>query len=178
VKGRVKLSEGMGNNGSFGFIGLFFSDWHRWYNFIDKHAITSLGLGTHPLPHSLQVNNVDGSINSEGSITQYCNLWICQGTKTVKLGFYVTNLGSDQLILGHPWFKFFSPSINWSINQLNGEDIIIETAGFHSRTPTQICTVDFSAPTDQIEVQKLIPEQYHQHCCVFSEEAAQCFPPS
>jgi hypothetical protein len=65
------------------------------HNFINKHAVTSLGLGTHSLPHPLQVNNVDSSINSKGSITQYCNLWIRHGDKTVKLGFYVANLGSD-----------------------------------------------------------------------------------
>jgi hypothetical protein len=46
------------------------------HNFIDKQTISSLGLGTRTLPHPLQVNNVDGTINSEGSITQYCNLWI------------------------------------------------------------------------------------------------------
>jgi hypothetical protein len=46
------------------------------HNFIDKRAITSLGLGTRTLSHPLQVNNVDGTINSEGSITQFCNLWI------------------------------------------------------------------------------------------------------
>jgi hypothetical protein len=62
------------------------------HNFINKRAVSSLGLGTRSLPHPLQVNNIDGTINSEGSITQYCNLWIRQGTKTVKLGFYITNL--------------------------------------------------------------------------------------
>jgi hypothetical protein len=46
------------------------------HNFINKHAFTSLGLGTRPLPHPLQVNNVDSTINSKGSITQYGNLWI------------------------------------------------------------------------------------------------------
>jgi hypothetical protein len=99
------------------------------HNFIDKQAVTSLGLGTQTLPHPLQVNNVDGTINSKGSITQFCNLWIRQGTKVVKLGFYIANLGSDRIILGHPWFKSFNPSINWSSNQLEGEDIAIKTAG-------------------------------------------------
>jgi hypothetical protein len=46
------------------------------HNFIDKRAISSLGLGTWFLPHPLQVNNIDRTINSEGNITQYCNLWI------------------------------------------------------------------------------------------------------
>jgi hypothetical protein len=82
------------------------------HNFIDKRAVNSLGLGTRSLPHPLQVNNVDGSLNQEGSITQYCNLWIRQKDKVVKLGFYVANLGSDRIIFGHPWFKTFNPSID------------------------------------------------------------------
>jgi hypothetical protein len=56
------------------------------HNFIDKRAVNSLGLGTRSLPQPLQVNNVDGSLNREGSITQYCNLWIRQGDKVVKTG--------------------------------------------------------------------------------------------
>jgi hypothetical protein len=33
-------------------------------------------------------------------------------------------------------------------------------------------------PADQTETQQLIPPQYHRHWLVFSEQAAQCFPPS
>jgi hypothetical protein len=65
------------------------------HNFIDMQTITSLGLGTRSLPRSLQVNNVDRTTNREGNITKFCNLWICQGHKVVKLGFYIANLGSD-----------------------------------------------------------------------------------
>jgi hypothetical protein len=148
------------------------------HNFIDKRAITSLGLGTRTLPYPLQVNNVDGTINSEGSITRFCNLWIRQGDRTVKLGFYVANLGSDRIILGHPWFKSFNPSINWSSNRLEGEDIIIETAGYRSKPRARTTTIRFTPPSDQAETQRLIPAQYHQHWRVFSEEAAQRFPPS
>jgi hypothetical protein len=148
------------------------------HNFIDKQAINSLGLGTRSLPHPLQVNNVDSSLNQEGSITQYCNLWIHQGDKVIKLGFYIANLGSDCIILGHPWFKTFNPSINWSTNCLKGEDIIIETAGFRSKTKPLAPIINPSVPSDQLQMQELIPEQYHHHWRVFSEEAAQQFPPS
>jgi hypothetical protein len=104
------------------------------HNFIDSRAITVLGLGTQNLPQVLQVNNVDGTVNQAGSITQYCNLWIKQGDKTVKLGFYIANLGHDRVILGHPWFKAFNPVIDWSTNQLQGDNLIIKTAGFRSKT--------------------------------------------
>jgi hypothetical protein len=123
------------------------------HNFIDKQAINSLGLGTHSLLHPLQVNNVDSSLNEGGSITQYCNLWICQGSKVVKLGFYVANLGSDRIILGHPWFKTFNPSIDWNSNCLKEEDFSIETAGFCSKTKPLTCTITPSNPSDQIQMQ-------------------------
>jgi hypothetical protein len=82
----------------------------------------------------------------KGSITQYCNLWIRQGTKVVKLGFYVANLGSNCIILGHPWFKSFNPSINWSTNQLDGEDIVIETAGYRTKSKPQTAAIHFTPP--------------------------------
>ena len=104
------------------------------HNFIDTRTVTSLGLGTRNLPHTLQVNNVDGTINQARSIMQYCNLWVRRSDKMVKLGFYVANLGHDRIILGHPWFKAFNLSIDWTTNQLPGEDMVIETAGYRSKT--------------------------------------------
>jgi hypothetical protein len=144
------------------------------HDFIDSRAITTLGLGTRTLPQTLQVTNVDGTVNQAGSITQYCNLWISRGDKTVKLGFYVANLGQDRIILGHPWFKVFNPIINWSTNQLWGEDIVIETAGFRSKTQLRTMAVI----DDRDQVLPLIPQQYHAHWQVFSEKAVQHFPPS
>jgi hypothetical protein len=100
------------------------------HNFVDKRAIQSLGLGTQILPHALQINNVDGTINKERAVTEYCNLWVQQGKHTMKMGFYIANLGCDHVILGHPWFKAFNLTIDWTINQLTEPDICIQTAGY------------------------------------------------
>ena len=100
------------------------------HNFIDKRAVEKLTLRTKVLPQKLQVNNVDGTLNQEGDITQYCNLWISRGSEAVKMGFYIANLGKDQLILGHPWFKIFNPTIDWTTNQLLGPDVTIQMAGY------------------------------------------------
>jgi hypothetical protein len=70
------------------------------------------------------------------------------------LGFYVANLGSDRIILGHPWFKSFNPSINWSPNQLEGEDIILETAGYRAKSKPQAATIHFTPPSDQLKTQQ------------------------
>jgi hypothetical protein len=138
--------------------------------------VKSLGLGTRLLKQPLHVSNIDGTLNRSGDITHFCNLWLQRENTVIKLGFYIANLGRDRIILGHPWFKAFNPVIDWKTNQLTGPDVIIETAGF--RTKAQINSILLRPPGDQSEVEKLIPPQYHRHWKVFSEEAAQRFPPS
>jgi Retroviral aspartyl protease len=103
------------------------------HNFIDRCAVEKIGLGVQNLKQPRLVNNVDGTLNQEGSITQYCNLWVKQGSTKAKLGFYIANLGRDRIILGHPWFKAFNPQINWTTNQLDGEEVILETARYQSK---------------------------------------------
>ena len=56
--------------------------------------------------------------------------------------------------------------------------MIIETAGYRSKEAITIRNITFTPPNDRLEVQKHIPQQYHQHWEVFSEEAAQRFPPA
>jgi hypothetical protein len=121
---------------------------------------------------------VDGTINKEGSITEYCNLWVQQGEQTIKMGFYIANLGRDHIILGHPWFKAFNPTINWATNQLTGPDMCIQTAGYHTKQRSSLCNIILKPPANQVATQQLIPPQYHHHWLVFSEQAAQRFPPS
>ena len=83
-------------------------------NFIDQRTINLLHIGTHTLPQPHKVRNVDRTHNQAGSITCYYDLWIHQGSKTIKTIFYVANLGCDQLILGHPWFHVFNPVVDWT----------------------------------------------------------------
>ena len=65
------------------------------HNFIDPCAVKTLGIGTKELRIPLTVNNVDGTVNRDGTITHFCNLWARQGPRTKKLGFYEANLGRD-----------------------------------------------------------------------------------
>lgn len=94
------------------------------HNFIDTHTAEKLKIRVCPLWQPLIVNNVDGTMNSGGNITHFCNLWLMHGEVTHKQGFYVANLGWDWLILGHPWFKTFNPAIDWSTSTLQGDDMM------------------------------------------------------
>ena len=144
------------------------------HNFIDTRAIKSLGLGTRILSQPRIVYNVDGTINQEGTITRYCNLWIQQGEQTTKLGFFVANLGHDRIILGHPWFKTCNPTIDWTTNTLLGPKISIKTAGHQKKTLTTIKTVTSS----KNNIDPSIPDYYHQHAQVFDKKASFRFPPA
>ena len=76
-------------------------------NFIDQRAITLLGLGTQKLKVPRMVLNVDGTVNKAGTITHYCTLWIMRGEQCHNVLFYITNLGRNRFIFGHPWFTKF-----------------------------------------------------------------------
>ena len=41
--------------------------------------------------------------------------------------FYVTNLGSDQTILGYPWLRDFNPDIDWPTRKLKGPQVEVKT---------------------------------------------------
>lgn len=103
------------------------------YNCIDKRTIKSLGLGVWSLMKPQQVHNVDRTKNQEGTITQYCNLWVWWGWKNEKFMFFVTNLGKACLILGHLWFKQLNPTIDWTTNTLQGDKVYIETTGHQTK---------------------------------------------
>jgi len=56
-----------------------------------------------------------------GNITNYADLKITMGEKTVVLRFYVANMGGDALVLGYPWFAVHNPRPNWAARTLSEE---------------------------------------------------------
>jgi hypothetical protein len=150
------------------------------HNFIDERTVKALSMGTHDLPQPHTVTNVDGSENRAGTIRQYANLWVKKGTQTIKLCFFIANIGHDRIILGHPWFKAFNPTIDWTTNTLLGENVHIETASYHRRkAPAENNGTTVSPPPSLLTpIPPQIPEEYRHHAQVFSKEASQRFPPA
>ena len=96
-------------------------------NFIDYKTVARLRLGTQKLTVPRPVFNVDGTNNRHGTITHACDLMVKQGNKKERQHFYVSNLGKDRFILGYPWFRHFSPDIDWTNAQLYGPKVKMET---------------------------------------------------
>jgi hypothetical protein len=54
------------------------------------------------LEEPVQLRNIDGTYNQSGSIKSFIDLLIsCRGRKVMQR-FYITNLGSDKMILEYP----------------------------------------------------------------------------
>src|SRR5712691_4239691 len=99
-------------------------------NFVDFATVCRHRLGTKKLIVPRPVYNVDGTPNIHGTITQTCELRVKQGNKEAKQTFYVTNLGKDRFILGYPWFRAFTPEIDWANAELKGPKVGIETTHY------------------------------------------------
>ena len=156
-------------------------------NFIDLQTVKTCTLGTRKLKQPHLINNVDGTPNQAGSITDYCLLNIRQGDKTVTQAFYITNLGRDRLILGDPWFKEFNPRINWSKRLLEGASLQLETLSFTRSREVRLHADEVQYPPQlpnysgtrlpsyhqSFEPIEGIPTEYQKHMVVFSEKASQ-----
>ena len=70
----------------------------------------------------IQVQNVDGTANVDGRITEKCliTFYICR--KRLTEWFYVTMLGDQSLILGLPWLEKHNPIVDWADKTLEFRD--------------------------------------------------------
>jgi hypothetical protein len=65
------------------------------------------------LKYPIEVFNVDGTPNKQGTITKYTWLDLTINRQTWTHNLLVTGLGKQKNILGYPWFKQTNPDINW-----------------------------------------------------------------
>ena len=77
-------------------------------NFINYETVKHLQLGIKKLDKPILICNIDGTNNLAGHIMHYLELLIIWGNKKIPFHFYITNLGSDWLILGYPWLRDFN----------------------------------------------------------------------
>jgi hypothetical protein len=103
-------------------------------NFINQETIKKLKLGTRKLKEPVRLRNINEMYNQSGSVKSFIDLLINRGGRKVTQRFYVTNLGSDKIILGYPWLRAFNPEINWPNCKLIGLTIKMEML-LHARNP-------------------------------------------
>ena len=71
---------------------------------IDETYTRKLQIPKIALKQSIDVYNVDGTLNKKGTITHYVRILMTIGGRTKWETFYCTGLGKQCIILGLPWF--------------------------------------------------------------------------
>jgi Retroviral aspartyl protease len=90
-------------------------------NFIDYQTVVQLRLRSNRLPVPQPVHNVNGTKNKAGEITHLVDLYVNLRKREQHVKFFITNLGKDRMILGHPWLQTFNPQIDWTNRNLQGK---------------------------------------------------------
>ena len=86
--------------------------------FMSPQFVTQHGFQTWKLDWPIQVHNVDGTVNSAGSITHKVDLIMYyQGHKESTM-FDIYELGQLDIIIGTPWLQRHNPEINWNTGKV------------------------------------------------------------
>ena len=85
--------------------------------FIDKKWARDKNIPLTLLRNPIPMFNVDGTKNSARNIMHSADIVIDYQGHCEKVTAEVTDLGENQVILGHMWLKKHNPDINWT----NGE---------------------------------------------------------
>ena len=81
--------------------------------FIDREYVKESGFTTRALSNPIPVCNVDGTPNEAGSIMDVVELNLRYRNHAEQVFFAVTNLGKQNVIMGHTWLQKHNPDINW-----------------------------------------------------------------
>ena len=102
---RSKQTSAMVDSGA---TAMFISD-----QFVAKNAMLR-----EPLSRQIVLYNIDGSKNKAGTITHKVSLYLKVGDQDRKWDFLITDLGSEDVILGLPWLRHVNPRIDWSSGEM------------------------------------------------------------
>ena len=82
--------------------------------FLSKEFVRRNWVHMHPLTRKIPLYNIDGSRNKAGSLAHYARLRLQVGKEEAWQDFLMTELGSEDVILGLPWLRRVNPKIDWA----------------------------------------------------------------
>jgi hypothetical protein len=164
-----------------------------------------MGLGLWELPNPKKIFNIDNTTNKSGMITHYLDLDVCTNGIHKEMQFLVTDIGYKDVLLGYPWLATLEPKFNWRSAVINKHilPIIISSINPHVLSNQPIIAMALSKDMKQSIVRQLdsectiwgvatdlaiqagaeqqeaeLPAEYQEFTQLFSDEAADRFPPS
>src|SRR6201747_2406147 len=87
--------------------------------FISERFVKDKQVQTKQLRRALPVRNIDGTYNKAGSIKSYAELGLKIGDHEENVAFLISDLGSDDIIIGIDWLRYHNPEIDWNAGKVN-----------------------------------------------------------
>ncbi len=133
--------------------------------------------------------------NRAGEITHYIVLNIQTGRIQKQIRFLITNIGSEDIVLGYPWMAAFEPKFTWKNGVINEQElpiilqsvnpflpgkssIIAQAKGPDDNSRISATTSTELAIKAQQYTQKVeVPTEYQKFAKIFSEEESKRYPP-
>jgi hypothetical protein len=174
-------------------------------NFMHPAFAKQMGLGLQTLPNPKKIFNIDNTTNKSGMITHFLDLNVRANNINKKMRFLVTDIGHEEVLLGYPWLATFEPKFNWRSAVIDKQilPIIIslinpqithnqptiattlseETKQSIIRQLDGECTIrgvatDLAIQAGEQQTDAELPKEYQDFARLFSDEAADRFPPS
>jgi hypothetical protein len=174
-------------------------------NFMHPNFTKRMGLGMKALPKPKKIFNIDNTTNKSGMITHYLDLNVVTKGIHKEMRFLVTDIGQEEVLLGYPWLATFEPKFDWRsatmepwfmpviISSINpritqSRPIIASTLteGSKRSIVRQLeteCTIrgvatELAIQAGEQQTEAELPKEYQEFARLFSDEAADRFPPS
>ena len=171
-------------------------------NFIHSRVVNSNKLLTTTLIVPLQIYNIDGTSNTNGKFMKVFDTVIDFGDHSEEIRFYVSGLGKQDLILGYPWLKTSSPTIDWSIPSVSWpslsvnsseveispeidevedfveEELIVEINSKNSTSQILAWKSEEDVEKKKLPKEQLVPSEYHDFLHLFDKKTSERFPKS
>jgi hypothetical protein len=174
-------------------------------NFMHLAFAKRMGLGLQTLPTPKKIFNIDNTTNKSGMITHFLDLNVHANGTNKEMRFLVTDIGHEEVLLGYPWLATFEPRFNWRSAVIDERILPIIISSINPRLTRQQPTIatTLSEETKQSIIRQLdaectirgvatdlaiqageqqtdaeLPKEYQDFARLFSDEAADRFPPS
>jgi hypothetical protein len=174
-------------------------------NFMHPNFAKKMGLGMNTLLKPKKIFNIDNTTNKSGMITHYLDLNVVTKGIHKEMQFLVTDIGQEEVLLGYPWLATFEPKFDWRSATMEPRFMPVIISSINPRItqsrPTiastltegtkrsivrQLeteCTIrgvatDLAIQAGEQQTEAELPKEYQEFARLFSDEAADRFPPS
>ncbi len=93
--------------------------------FMSERFIRRMKFGKRPLQRPRKIWNIDNTANQAGEIMHYIILDVQTGGVKKRMQFLVTNIGSEDIMLGYPWMAAFEPKFTWRSGVIDERELPI-----------------------------------------------------